>query len=62
MYSPKNPLLEKMLYSAAKSLKLDDVVGVSGRDELISTMFNRELVAGIEFNHPAVNFCEFSVF
>lgn len=56
VYTPQNPVLEEMLDRAAKSLHLNGVVGANDTDELISKMFNREFVAGIEFNHPAVNF------
>lgn len=55
VYSPPNPILENLVAIAAKSLELDGVVAVNDSEQLIGTMFSKELVAGIEFHHPAVN-------
>lgn len=41
--------------AAVESLKLDGLVGVNNSDELVEAMFKHGLVAGLEFNHPAVN-------
>lgn len=57
VYSPLNPALEELVDIASKSLQLDGVVGVNSSEELEAVMFNRELVAGIEFQHSSVNFC-----
>lgn len=55
MYSPQNPILENLVELAAKSLELDGVVAVNDSEQIVGTMFSKELVAGIEFHHPAVN-------
>lgn len=55
VYAPQNPILEELLFNAAKSLRLDSIVGANSSEELEAIMFNRELVAGVQFNHPAVS-------
>lgn len=54
VYSPQNPVLNRLVDTAANSLGLNGTVGVSTSDELVGVMFNRELIAGIEFKHPTV--------
>lgn len=56
VYSPLNPIFEEMADIAAKSLQLDGIVGVNSSEELEAVMFNQELVAGIDFQHPQVKF------
>lgn len=54
VYSPMNPIFDELADVAAKSLQLEGVVGVNSSEELEGVMFNRELVAGINFLHSAV--------
>lgn len=54
VYLPQNPVLEKLLNAVAHSLELDGVEGVNSTNEMIRVMFDRALVAGIEFKHSAV--------
>lgn len=56
VYSPLNPIFEEMADLAAKSLQLDGIVAANSSEELESIMFNQELVAGIDFQHPPVRF------
>lgn len=55
VYSPKNEVFEKLLTEAALSLGLKGVVGVDTQEELEATMVNRQLVAGVQFEHPSVS-------
>lgn len=55
-YSPKNEVLGKFLMEAARSLGLEAVVGVDTPEELEAIMVNRQLVAGVQFEHPSVSF------
>lgn len=54
VYSPKCVLFERLTNSAARALGLVGVVGVDDPDGIRRVMLDRELVAGIEFKHPAV--------
>lgn len=54
MYSPKNHILEELVDAAAKSLRLNGVMGVDDSDELVNVMIHREFFAGIEFKHSVV--------
>lgn len=54
VYSPINPIFDELAENAAKSLQLEGAVGVNSSEEVESAMFNRELVAGINFQHSAV--------
>lgn len=56
VYSPINPIFEEIADLAAKSLQLEGVVAANSSEELESIMFNQELVAGIDFQHPPVKF------
>lgn len=55
IYSPENSVLENLVNTVSKSLKLDGSVGVKTSNDIAQVMVNRKLVAGIEFEHPAVN-------
>lgn len=59
VYLPQNPVFEKLLTAAANSLDLDGVEGVNSTNEMIRTMLDRALVAGIEFQHSAVSTSSF---
>lgn len=55
VYTPSNAIFEKLLKDAAESLELDGVRGVNTTGEIEDVMFKEELVAGVVFDHPAVN-------
>lgn len=55
VYTPSNAIFEKLLKDAAESLELDGVRGVNTTGEIEDVMFKDELVAGVVFDHPAVN-------
>lgn len=61
VYAPQNDILESLLSNAATSLKLDGVEGVHNGSEIAAVMGNRQLVAGVQFNHPAVCFTSISL-
>lgn len=61
VYLPENPVLENLIHTVSKSLKLDGVVGVKTSNDLIQVMIDRELVAGIEFEHSAVGYAKTSI-
>lgn len=46
----------------ARILELDKgVVAVNSSEQIEAVMFNRELIAGLEFDLPAVNICNYCV-
>ncbi|XP_055298016.1 phospholipid-transporting ATPase ABCA3-like isoform X5 [Sitodiplosis mosellana] len=54
VYSPVNKELAELMNETARLLKLENgTVAVNTRAEIESVMFNRELVAGLEFDLPA---------
>lgn len=55
VYTPSNAIFEKLLKDAAESLELDGVRGVNTTGEIEDVMYKDELVAGVVFDHPAVN-------
>lgn len=59
VYSPKNEVLETLLTGAATSLGLKGVYGVAGQKELEATMVNKQLVAGVQFEHSPVSTHEY---
>lgn len=54
VYSPYNAVFEELIDAACKSLQLDGIVGVNTPEEVEAAMTNRELVAGIVFQHSQV--------
>lgn len=54
VFSPDNPVFEKLLKDIAVKLDLDGVHGVSSSVEVERLMIEREFLAGVVFNHPAV--------
>lgn len=55
VYSPKNQYFEDLLTEASLSLKLGGVIGVKGQNELEAAMVANPSLAGVQFEHPAVN-------
>lgn len=54
VFSPNNPVLEKLLKDITDKLNLDGVHGVSSSEEVERLMIEREFLAGVVFNHSAV--------
>lgn len=57
VYSPKNDILEQVVRHATQSLGpvLQGFMGVSDANAVAAAMVNNHMVAGIDFNHSAVN-------
>lgn len=57
VYSPKNQYFEDLLTNASRSFRprLGGVIGVKGQNELEAAMVANPSVAGVQFEHPAVN-------
>lgn len=55
VYAPNNTILGDLLLSASSTLRLDGVIGVDNSSQVESLMGNRMLVAGVQFDHPAVS-------
>lgn len=60
VFSPNNPVLEKLLKDITERLHLDGVHGVSSSEEVERLMIEREFLAGIVFHHPAVKYLLFN--
>lgn len=55
VYSPVNKQLAELMNETARLLQLEDgAIAVNTSADVEAVMFNRELVAGIEFDLPAV--------
>lgn len=54
VYAPENAIFEKLLNDTAVSLELDGIVNVTSASQIEDVMFRDELLAGVEFDHPAV--------
>lgn len=55
VYVPDNEIFKKFMTAVGQSLHLTGVDGVNTSSELLNVMDRRELIAGIEFRHSAVN-------
>lgn len=55
VYSPQNPILDDLMSEVSRSLALTGIVGVGSSNQIFDVMLNQELIAGVEFQHPAVN-------
>lgn len=55
VYSPNNTIFEELVDNVTKSLSLDGYVGVATPKEVEAAMVAKQLVAGIDFHHLAVN-------
>lgn len=53
-YSPQNPVFDRILDDVSRSLNLNGYVGVLTSIEMKNVLFDRSLVAGIEFHHSVV--------
>lgn len=55
VYSPNNKELGKLMTETARLLELQSgAIAVNTSDQVEAVMFNRELVAGLEFDLPEV--------
>lgn len=59
-YSPKNIHFDKLIEQVVKDLKLDGYIGAENATALEGVLVSRKIVAGIEFQHEAVSFRQFS--
>lgn len=53
-YLPKNAVFDDIMDDVTKSLALDGFISVQSAKDLGNVLFSQQLVAGIEFHHPAV--------
>lgn len=56
VYAPKNVHLDKLMDWITKKHGLNGFEGVANGMEIESVMLNRELIAGIQFNHLDVGY------
>lgn len=53
-YTPKNPILDRIMGDVTKLLALDGFIGVQSSKEMENILLDQDLIAGIEFHHPMV--------